>query len=138
MINSLRAEFRQLAAKLEEKGTKLRPAASEETLMRLQVALGGALSLQARALFSTFDGFDDQSPGSDTMIYLWPVEEIIGKLAIPIGRIQAIADYFLDAEFLSCDLRSDDACVWWESRNAIASKDLLEFCRLISRGTLAP
>jgi hypothetical protein len=131
------AELARIAAKLESRGTRLRPPADDQTITRLEVAIGGPLSRYSRALYSTFDGFDQAAPDEKTMVCLWSAETICGRAntGINSSKGQLIGDYFLDADLFRCDLRSDVSKVWWDERGTIAAVSLLELCRQIGDGT---
>lgn len=137
MTGIAQAELADVAARLESRGTKLRPAANDQTLASLEAAIGGSLSEPARALYSTFDGFDADIPDNATMVCLWSAETVSRKsmLAGITGKGQVIGDYFLDADLFRCDLRSEDSKVWWDERGLIAASSLIEFCRQVAEGT---
>lgn len=130
----------KIAAKLEARGTRLRPPADHKSLGRLESAIGAPLCAQARALFSAFDGFEEQMADDATMICLWSTQLIYQNVleTAAVERGQVIADYFLSAESLRCDLTDAASQVWWHERGKVASDSLFEFCRKVAEGTFAP
>jgi hypothetical protein len=134
------SEILGLVAKFEERGTRVRPPADEQSLLRLEHAIKGSLSEEARILFSVFDGFDEQMADEATMVCLWSADAIskTAELEGDAPRGQVIGDYFLSADLFRCDLRSNASMVWWEDRGDIAAKSLTEFYQRIADGLFKP
>ena len=133
-------ELLALAAKFEGRDTRVRPPANERSLLRLESAINGALSKEARAIFSVFDGFEDQMADEATMVCLWSAD-VIAETAETEGttsRGQLIGDYFLSADLFRCDLRSNVSPVWWEDRGDIAADSLVEFYQRVAEGLFKP
>lgn len=133
----MRAELAAIAAKLTERGTRLRPPADEQILAQLEDTLEGRLSEPARTLFATFDGFADEMADQKTMVCLWSADAVRERVrqSESIGTKPAIGDHFLGADLLCCDLRSDASKVWWNDRGTIAAESLLEFLWEVGEGT---
>ena len=140
MTGTAYAEMLAIAAELTGRETVLRPPADKESLAQLEAVIGGPLGEQARALFSVFDGFDGRMPDDKTMVCLWSADAIHRAAAqhSRSAKGQLIGDHFLAAEHFRCDLRRDQSEVWWDERGTVAAASLLEFCRQVGRGTVAP
>lgn len=124
-----------VAAELEARGTRLRPPADNATLSLLESLIGGALSETARALYSTFNGFAEESIDDETMIRLWSIDTIMRNIEAErkTGTGQGIGDYFLSLDIFRCDLREDRDKVYLESGEINVAASLLEFCKKLGR-----
>jgi cell wall assembly regulator SMI1 len=134
------AELVDIAANLEARGTRLRPPADDQSLTRLEAAIGGPLTDEARALFSVFDGFEAEMADEETMVCLWSADAIRQKVEAEgaIAKGQVIGDYSLSADLFRCDLRTGAAKVWWDDRGTIAASSLFDFYRQVAEGTFEP
>lgn len=124
---------------LTSRGIRLRPPADAEKLSLLEHSIGGQLSDCARALYEQFDGFAEDVPDHVTMLRLWSTDAIRSSLGCESNLAgQVIADHFINADFLICDLRNHNSPVWWQERGTTAAPTLVDFCLRLADGTFSP
>lgn len=136
MNSKITNEFLEIASTLMSRGTQLRPAATESEIERLSRKIGAEISDEARALYSTFNGFELLIPDDQSMVCLWSIDNIIEAIGDErsFDNRQVIGDYFLSSSEFRCDLTQSPSAVLLDEGGYVVANSLLEFCRKISTG----
>jgi hypothetical protein len=112
-----------LRRRLESRGVRINPPATERDIARLERLVGGRLTSPIRSAFLAFDGFADMDFDQKTFISIWPVDRILENA--DSGSLPTIpfADAGLEAEIFCVDATDDQAPVLVEGQMRYQSYD---------------
>jgi hypothetical protein len=113
--------FDDLRQRLESRGVRINPPATEQDISKLEQLVGGRLTSPMRSAFLAFNGFADMDFDQKTFISIWPIERILE--GADTGSLPSIpfADAGLEAEIFCVDATEEKAAVLVEGEKRYES-----------------